>query len=110
MDGGTYLGTSMRDSDFAARVTLLCELTGEELAKLGAEHTVRDEFSLLADLAGHFESLWIAYELAIHPSAICLIQPPSNMNQARPSRFIHSKAPLNVVQIRYARTHLALRR
>lgn len=56
------LGTGMRNSDFAARVSLLCELTGEELAELGAEHTVRDEFSLFADLSGHFgevAGLWM---------------------------------------------------
>ena len=45
----------MSDADFAARVTLGCKFTGEELAQLGAEDTVSDELALLADLAGHFE-------------------------------------------------------
>jgi len=58
--GGTDddFGTGVRNADLTPRVTLLCQLAGEELAQLGAEHTVGHELSLLADLSRHFEGFF----------------------------------------------------
>jgi hypothetical protein len=53
-----YLGTRMRDTDVATRVAFLRELTGEKFVQLGAEDTIRDELSLLADLSGHAGKLY----------------------------------------------------
>ena len=50
-------GTGMGDTDVATRVTLLRELTGEEVVQLGAEDTVSDELALLADLGGHLDGV-----------------------------------------------------
>ena len=50
----TYFGAGVRDTDIAARVTLLGKLASEEVVELGLEDTVGDELSLLADLARHF--------------------------------------------------------
>ena len=49
-----YLCASVSHTDIAARVTLLGQFASEELVELGAEDTVSDELSLLADLSGHF--------------------------------------------------------
>jgi hypothetical protein len=43
----------MCDTDIAAGVTLLCELTHKELIELSAENTVSDKLSFLADLRSH---------------------------------------------------------
>ena len=44
----------MGHTDIATRVTLLSELTGEELIEFSTEDTIGDELSLLGDLGGHF--------------------------------------------------------
>ena len=51
----THFGTGVCHTDIATRVTLLGELTGEEIIQLGEENTISDELALLADLAGHLE-------------------------------------------------------
>ena len=51
--GCTYLGTRMCDTDVATRVAFLGKFTGKKFVQFGAEDTVRDELSLLADLSGH---------------------------------------------------------
>ena len=53
----THFGTSVCHTDIATRVTLLRELTGEEVVQLGAEDTVSDELALLADLGGHLDGV-----------------------------------------------------
>ena len=50
----TYLSASVGNANITARVTLFCELAGEELVEFSAENTVSDELSLLADVGGHF--------------------------------------------------------
>ena len=47
----THFGTGMCHTDIATRVTLLRELTGEEVVEFGTEDTVSDELPLLADLS-----------------------------------------------------------
>jgi hypothetical protein len=54
MDSGTHLRASVGDTDIAAGVALLRELTGEELVEFSVEDTVSHELALLADLARHF--------------------------------------------------------
>jgi hypothetical protein len=53
MAESAYLGTRMCDTDVATRVAFLGKLTGKKFVQLGAEDTIRDELSLLADLSGH---------------------------------------------------------
>ena len=53
MAASAYLGTRMCDTDVATRVAFLGKLTGKKFVQLGAEDTIRDELSLLADLGGH---------------------------------------------------------
>jgi hypothetical protein len=53
MVDNVYLGTRMCDTDIATRVAFLGKLTGKKLVQFGAEDTIRDELSLLADLSGH---------------------------------------------------------
>ena len=53
MAESAYLGTRMCDTDVATRVALLGKLTGEKFVQFGAEDTICDELSLLADLSGH---------------------------------------------------------
>ena len=53
MAESAYLGTRMCDTDVATRVAFLGKLTGKKLVQFGAEDTIRDELSLLADLSGH---------------------------------------------------------
>jgi len=50
----THLSASVGHSDITTRVSLLGELPGEEIVELGAENTVSDELSPLADLGRHF--------------------------------------------------------
>jgi len=45
------LGTGVGNTDFAARVSLLCELAGEEFTQFSFEYTIGHELSLLADVA-----------------------------------------------------------
>jgi hypothetical protein len=58
MAESTYLGTRMCDTDVATRVAFLGELTGEKFVQFGAEDTIRDKLSLLADLSGHRLKSW----------------------------------------------------
>lgn len=53
MAESAYLGTRVCDTDVAARVAFLGKLTGEKFVQFGAEDTIRDKLSLLADLSGH---------------------------------------------------------
>ena len=53
----SYFSAGVCHTDIAARVTLLRELTGEEVVQLGAEDTVSDELALLADLGGHLDGV-----------------------------------------------------
>jgi len=55
----TRLSASVGHSDITTRVSLLGELTGEEIIELCAENTISDEFSPLADLGRHFGEGWI---------------------------------------------------
>lgn len=57
----------MRDADITARVTLLGELTGEELVELGAEDTVGHELAFLADLSGHLGRPKSAIDRGVSP-------------------------------------------
>ena len=52
---GSHLGTSMSHTDITARVTFLGEFTGEKFIEFGAENTVSDKLSLLADLGRHLD-------------------------------------------------------
>jgi hypothetical protein len=54
----THLSTSVGHSNITTRVSLLGEFTGKEVIELGAENTVSDEFSPLADLGRHFGKGW----------------------------------------------------
>jgi hypothetical protein len=53
MAESAYLGARMCNPDVATRVAFLGELTGEKFVQFGAEDTIRNELSLLADLSGH---------------------------------------------------------
>ena len=54
----THFGTGVCHTDIATGVTLLRELAGEEVVKLGLEDTVSNELALLGDLARHLE-VWL---------------------------------------------------
>ena len=47
----------MGHTDIATRVTLLRELTGEEVVEFGTEDTVSNKLSLFGDLARHFDEM-----------------------------------------------------
>lgn len=51
----THLSTSVGHSDITTRVSLLGELTGKEVVKLGAEDTISNELFPLANLGRHFD-------------------------------------------------------
>ena len=46
----------MCDTDVATRVAFLGKLTGEKFVQFGAEDTIRNKLSLLADLSRHLRS------------------------------------------------------
>ena len=50
------LGPGRGDPDFDAGVTILGQLTSQELVQLGFENAVRDKLSLFRDLSGHGDS------------------------------------------------------
>lgn len=70
MAESTYLGTRMCDTDVATRVTFLRKLTGEKLVQFGAEDTIRDKLSLLADLSGHRLRGW---EETVYTDVLALV-------------------------------------
>ena len=53
----THFGTGVCHTDIATRVTLLRELTGEEVVEFGTEDTVSNKLSLFGDLARHFDEM-----------------------------------------------------
>ena len=77
----TYFGAGVRDTDIAARVTLLGKLASEEVVELGLEDTVGYELALLANLARHLDVWWLERDeewcepRASHPERQKRIQP-----------------------------------
>jgi len=66
-----HLSAGVGYTNITARVTLLCELAGEEFIEFGAEDTVCDKLALFADLGRHLEAIgWAVGDIS--PESIYL--------------------------------------
>ena len=58
-------GSEWGDSDVNTGITVLGELSGEQLVKLGVEHSVRHELPLLTDLRRHLVFVFVFVSLSL---------------------------------------------
>lgn len=84
-----YLGAGMGHTNVTARVTLLCELAGEEFIEFGAEDTVCNKLAFFADLGSHLEVIGWAVGDDISP------EPTSRLRKCNPAPRIALQACLS---------------